>query len=647
MTFTQTTSNQPQLIEVAKLEKSPQNARKTTGPEGINELKASILSHGLMQNLVVTATDGETYLVIAGARRLEAILSLQAEGKLPADYAVPCQVVSDEHALEMSLAENLVRLAMHPADQFQTFAELIDKGATAAEVAERFGIDEGLVHKRMKLARVAPELLQEYRNGGMTLECLMAYTVTDDHRSQRKVSKSLHAWQKDDPSAIRAALTDRLIEGDSKLALFVGIDAYTAAGGSTRADLFGEEVYLEKPALLNKLAEKKLDGIRKELEAEGWKWIEINPERDWNLINRCTRIKPVLGSAPNELIELKLELDQQLEEVEQAFEVDESDELEARQHSIQEQLQAVEEKLVTFVGFDAEQKELAGCFVSIGQDGTPFIEKGLVKPEQRKQLAKLLGDEGSIEDSVRTKSKAPFSESLSRELASERLQVAQIALAKHPVIALDLLVFQAASAVIDRSPAIDGANVAFNLPRKPFSKDVQSEDVDLGLNDIGKQLAAQWHAEGTETERFEALRSLSQEAKLDLLAYCMARTLKAKLAPTDGNEPTAYDVALSLTGADVATSWRPSKDNFLGRLSRDQLLNVGRDVLGEAWARDHANDKKSLLVHHLDRGFSNPEKSGRTAEQIGRLKTWLPEGMSFTIPSSPARAKVKKTKKAA
>ena len=118
-----------------------------------------------MQNLVVTDAGDGLYHVIAGGRRLEAIHSLQSEGKLPKDFAVPCQIVNDESALEMSLAENVVRLAMHPADQFEAFAELIDKGQSAADVATRFGIEESLVHKRMKLARVAPELFDEYRNG--------------------------------------------------------------------------------------------------------------------------------------------------------------------------------------------------------------------------------------------------------------------------------------------------------------------------------------------------------------------------------------------------------------------------------------------------------------------------------------------------
>src|SRR5437763_1890401 len=126
MTTTQHTT-QPHLIAVSRLEKSPHNARRTAGMAAIEELKASLLAHGLMQNLVVTEAGDGTYRVIAGGRRLEALRALQAEAKLPQDYAVPCQVVPDEHALEMSLAENTVRLAMHPADQFEAFAALIDQ----------------------------------------------------------------------------------------------------------------------------------------------------------------------------------------------------------------------------------------------------------------------------------------------------------------------------------------------------------------------------------------------------------------------------------------------------------------------------------------------------------------------------------------
>ena len=69
--------------------------------------------------------------------------------------------------------------------------------------------------------------------------------------------------------------------------------------------------------------------------------------------------------------------------------------------------------------------------------------------------------------------------------------------------------------------------------------------------------------------------------------------------------------------------------------------------LGSSWAQSHCNDKKSLLVDQLDRAFSNPEKSGRTPDQIEKLKSWLPQGMSFDIAAAPKPAKAKKARKAA
>jgi len=82
---------------------------------GIGELKASILSHGLMQNHVITDSGDGTYRVIADSHRLEAIHSLQSEGKLPEGFAVPCQIVTETHPREISLAENTVRLATKPS----------------------------------------------------------------------------------------------------------------------------------------------------------------------------------------------------------------------------------------------------------------------------------------------------------------------------------------------------------------------------------------------------------------------------------------------------------------------------------------------------------------------------------------------------
>ena len=146
--------------------------------------------------------------MIAGGRRLEALRELQEEGKLPGDHAVPCQVASDEHALEMSLAENTVRLAMHPADEFEAFARLIDGGESVERIAERFGVTARHVEQRLRLGKAAPELLAAYRAEELTLECLMAFTITDDREKQLQVYEALPEWRKATPRSIREALTE-------------------------------------------------------------------------------------------------------------------------------------------------------------------------------------------------------------------------------------------------------------------------------------------------------------------------------------------------------------------------------------------------------------------------------------------------------
>ncbi|MGC2400844.1 MAG: ParB N-terminal domain-containing protein [Acidobacteriaceae bacterium] len=64
-------------INLDGLKVSPHNVRKSRSKTSFEELKASIRSHGLMRNLVVTKSDDGTYLVIAGARRLAALTDLR------------------------------------------------------------------------------------------------------------------------------------------------------------------------------------------------------------------------------------------------------------------------------------------------------------------------------------------------------------------------------------------------------------------------------------------------------------------------------------------------------------------------------------------------------------------------------------------
>ena len=177
-----------QSIPLTQLVPSPLNVRKTkTGIEG---LAASIAAHGLLQNLQVRPT-GEEFEVVAGGRRYEALKLLAKQKKIAPDHAVPCEVRDGDDATEISLAENELREAMHPADQFDAFKKLADDGKGEEDIAARFGVTPHVVRQRLKLAVVSPKLIAAYRKGEMSLDCLMAFTVADDHRQQEKIWKAL------------------------------------------------------------------------------------------------------------------------------------------------------------------------------------------------------------------------------------------------------------------------------------------------------------------------------------------------------------------------------------------------------------------------------------------------------------------------
>ena len=103
-------------------------------------------------------------------------------------HPVPCQVRSgDADPAELSLAENVIRIAMHPADQVVAFSKLADAGQSVSAIAARFGASERTVEQRLRLGNAAPELLDAYRADEIDLEVLKAFAVTADRERQMAV----------------------------------------------------------------------------------------------------------------------------------------------------------------------------------------------------------------------------------------------------------------------------------------------------------------------------------------------------------------------------------------------------------------------------------------------------------------------------
>jgi ParB family transcriptional regulator, chromosome partitioning protein len=283
--MTTNTTSSSTSIALNKLLAWDGNVRKTESDKNIDELVASISTHGLLQSLVVRKDKRGRYAVVAGRRRLLALQALAENGNITSTMPIPCQVLNDDvDATEISLAENVQRESMHPADEFDAFKALIETGSPAADVAARFGVTEAVVKQRLKLACVSPSLIEAYRDGKMTLQHIMAFTVTDDHEAQERVWRELPKWQKDDPSIIRDMLTEHEITASDRRVKFVGLKAYEKAGGTLRRDLFsdGEDgVFIDDVVLLESLVAKKLEKAATQVRKEGWKWVEIRSAFDY------------------------------------------------------------------------------------------------------------------------------------------------------------------------------------------------------------------------------------------------------------------------------------------------------------------------------------------------------------------------------
>ena len=87
-----------------------------------------------------------------------------------------------------------------------------------------------------------------------------------------------------DGTDIRAWLTEDDIEGTDKRVRYVTLKAYEKAGGTVRRDLFSQDddgVFILDVPLLDKLVSEKLDRAAKAAQKEGWKWVEVRSDFDY------------------------------------------------------------------------------------------------------------------------------------------------------------------------------------------------------------------------------------------------------------------------------------------------------------------------------------------------------------------------------
>ncbi|OCC05379.1 DNA-binding protein [Labrys sp. WJW] len=660
-------------IPFDKLVLSQANVRRIKAGVSIEELAESIARRGLIQSLhvrpVLDADGQETDLfeVPAGGRRYQALEWLVKYKRLNKTAPVPCVVSEADSEIlvdEISLAENIERAPLHPLDQFRAFLALREKGMSEEAIAAAFFVPVQVVRQRLRLVAVSPILLEVYAEDGMTLEQLMAFSVSQDHARQERVWETIRdSWQKD-PYRIRRLLTETTVRACDKRVLFVGIDCYEAAGGVVLRDLFEDDAggWLQDAGLLDRLVAEKLKAVAEEVAAEGWKWVEVSVNLPYGAtLGLRALLGTVLGLTQEERVASEAvqaeynALSEQYEGIEELPE-----EVDQRLGELEEAMEALDTRPVRY---DTADIAIAGTFVSVAADGSLSIDRGYVRPEDEASSA----DEGSEADAERTECEQadvafrdgvvtidgertqpieaedddegikPLPERLLVELTAHRTLALRDAVARHPEVAMTMLLHRLVSDAFQHR-ATTGcleAHVrhvffsaqADDLKDSPSAKAI-AERHEAWLQDIPANDDVLW----------DWLIGLDEASRMALLAHCVSygvNALQEKPNPYGGHGVSELGLKTRLAQADrlaqatgldmVEAGWRPSVANYLGRVTKARILEAVVEGRGQ-----HTADR----IRHLKKG-----EMANEAETLLADAAWLPGPLRLPI----AEASVEET----
>lgn len=643
-----------ELIPLNKLQVSANNVRKTQDQHADEQLSHDIEARGLLQNLIVTKAKKRGHFdVIAGGRRLRAMAMIVERGGWDADRAVPCLhlVASEAEIAETSLAENFQRLAMTPAEECRAFLHFVAQDEDAIAVAKRFGVTRRFVEGRLRLASLAEPIFEALADGKLSLEMAKAYASTDQHAVQLRAFEQAR-YHGENPDYVRRLIANGSTRGNDPIALLVGEEAYTAAGGRIERDLFSETsddrwVDLE---ILQQLAAAKMEAEAERLSEEtglGTIWPVAGTSswqsaRDLGLHGVNLPPEPLSEAAVARIDEIEQRIEAICSEIEGLDE--ESDEA-AALHAEYDRLDKDMEDLSNPTAeLPDEWKAEVGKFLIITTKGEMVLEADY---HSEKQLRMERDEDGTItggtfetptssgSGSAPAKPSAPeatapggkaYSARLFDELAVQRRNILAACLLGDPALALDYAIFALADGIL-HSYENRGTTIKAGRPQDP----VTGEAVPKGMADeiiagAFEALDRAWGEHKSVVDRFMAFRGLGDEAKGAWIAYSVAMSIEAKMGYASGYNPIHATLG-QLLEIEPAAMWRPTSENYFDRISKGSILDLLKDVGGAELSNRYAASKKTEISESCAKLFAGEVIVEDAIKE--RALAWVPAAMRF------------------
>lgn len=566
--------------------------------EDDRHLKASIKAQGITQCLVVIK-EGDHYAVIAGGRRLTQLNHLVDEGSISKDYLVPCLLKEGKNICisAVSLSEN-IKAKMHPADEFIAFARMIDEGKTVVAISHEFGVTQKLVKERLKMATLAPVLINYYRAGKIDLQDVMAFTLSDDHQRQLECYKQLSPHSIS-PYRIKQYLLDQAISTNEAIVKCVTVQRYRKAGGTMTTDLFESASYIDDKDLLETLATARLEEKAKPLRKQ-WKWVDIALSPYCNNYESTLTAEPM--NVPDDLCTTIKEKEGALATLNAINYNELTEEQEKQEEQLDSDLDKLHKKLDKYRRFTPEQKKVAGAIVKINHDGGITVCLGLVKHEDM-PLAFPTSDKATSTTTTQPDTNACIeSQALMSDLKNYRLQALQSHLLKDEKIAYDLMVFSTALSIFSSKQCTTPIAATLDTANYHSTNDINETKAAKLISDFKESLALGWVSHSSNAEKFTAFQQLSSSQKKRLFTYCTALSYHM-ISDING------DVA-DRTNFVFTHYWQPTADNYYKRITTKGLLNIGETEIGQDWLDKHKVLSKGQLVVELS--------------EHDNMKNWVP-----------------------
>lgn len=608
--------------------------KKKSSQASIEGLAASIRSAGLLMNLVVFEMEDGRYGVAAGERRTLALRWLMEQendadkttpdGVVTDDYPVEVLVVSRAMARVVSMIENSQREQMHPADQVTAFRDLSADGQTPAQIGDLLGFSTRHVQRCLRLATMAPVLLDALADDQITLDQLQALSATEDHQRQCDVWENAHGWAAAPQHLREAVLKGEVSARDNNQLAFVGREVYEAAGGTFKFDLFSDEGFLTEPAMLERLAREKLHALAQQVaEDEGWSWAEgrISAIKTWGEDAEIYRelAEPQPEFTADEQAEIA-RLKARFSELEAAFEAADGD---TDTHALNVESDAVEADIArltaqAIVRSWPQAMRSSGGVVASLRDGEVVYQRGIVLRVSEATSGNGADDNGegmatSETAAPKTKEKG-LSAALITSLSAERTLAVMGALVENPTVALALHTHTLAVKVFGSRYAGSLLQTSLTPKRAELLTKAPTAEGSRADRQLG-ELHAQWEAKLPPewNTDFSWLLTWEQAEVVALLAYCVGLSLDAvQLWPAKdgkvGDALTPLEHAVDFTLRDW---WQPTKANYFGRISKelisDALLDAGKVAQAASVLKMKKGDAAQLAEDELTAGGWVPE----------------------------------------